>query len=316
MKFIFLLMITLVGTVSTTKTNKELFMEKVDTAYENYVYQEVTTALYDMIIVEGVIGEQHTYGVYFYSESARHFYIRLKENNTIYTPPTNSRGDVEVVAFKLSKEKDYKIEMYDKGNRLQYPQIDLSLEAKTKTAFLSLDGIHTGEGKGISFVSLSKPFSLDIFILLMIFIIIISLFIILIYFKNKKGMFSKEKRMENVYSYREAMEQMLASMQSPNEIGEDDNLEFEVLEEERNFVQDEPVDVTERKIYKRYGRTEEEESGFDIAGHLLSMGLPYHYREANTDEKYQIMQELVKLRDNHDITYDDYLRETMELWKN
>src|SRR5690554_6376318 len=69
-----------------------------------------------------------------------------------------------------------------------------------------------------------------------------------------------------------------------------------------------------KSTYKWY-HYEEEVSDFDIKKHLAELNLVSDSSEASIEEKNKVMLALMRLRDQEKITYDDYLNEISELWK-
>src|SRR5690606_11966949 len=131
--------------------------------------------------------------------------------------------------------------------------------------------------------------------------------IIFIFFKRKKGVFSEEKRKDNVFNYREYLNDLVANQN--NETYQDDSIiipQDEVNEEQ----------VKPEKAYERQRFYEDEVDDFiDIEKVLREKGYKTDYKVASEEEKNQIMLELMKMRDLHEISQTQYREEIIKLWK-
>lgn len=314
MKLLIVIILSLLLGVTPLSESKDNYLSEIGKVYSEYSYQEYSNAYYDIIVVEGIINGKVNYGIFLFNDVANSYNVFLinTENNKLYYPKANSRGDVNVISLVLEKDVIYEVAIFNKDLIQQSTLFEFTMEPKT-VEMVKASSTHLGENKGttpISLKLLKQPFNIkaewvQLLIAIAIGIIGVCVFIIFYYKKRNKGMFALENRTENVFNFKEFIESNETVFSSQ-----------EIL---TNYDTTENIQINDdstKQTYKRYYRNVEDQySDFDIKGHLMSKNLPAEYYGLSENDKNKVMLELMSLKDNNDITIDDYLKETMKLWK-
>lgn len=289
------------------------FDQKVNDAYSEYVVTEHYNQNYGIKLVKGLLDGEVRYGFCFYSENSKEYYVRISYKNQTYQLPTDGRGDVQAVALNLKAGDTFSIIVYNSHNKSQEPFSDFkNIQIMTKTEFNALENKTIGLDKGARLTNLKSEINLDpdLWLYLAVLgIIVICTAIILIYYKRRQGLFSQEIRSQNVFNFREFISSNFEVPRTSSQVYEE--ADFEVIDE------DDEEEETGSFFEEHYSwaRDEEERTGFDIKGYLQNKGFITDYKILSEDEKNLIMLELMLLRDNKQITRDEYLEETAKLWK-
>ena len=232
--------------------------------------------------------------------------IKVSINNRQYDLQKTNRGDYNLPAIKYNG--DIVINIVNDNSTKPIAEIKhLSVDE-----FSSLHPeVIKGENQGLRFASFSgSGFSLrNVGTLSLIFggVIIIVSIIIFLFYKRRKGIFSEEKRADNVFNYREYVNEFASNQNQEiytnnNYIVPEEEIETEVLEPQ--------------KAYERQRFYEEEVEDFiDIEKVLKEKGFNTDYQNALEYEKNEIMMELMKMRDLKEISPTQYREETIKLWK-
>lgn len=312
MKILYLMLSLL--NLSTALINE--FDAQVETAYNEYIEVQTENPNYTIKLVTGVFDNQVRYGVFFTSEIAKEYHLKVFYKNRLYQLPETNRGDVNVVAIDFEEGEIFSIEIYDKQGHYQYGNEEFkNIKVIAKEEFTNYENLLIGNGMGSSITRLKSANNIKvktIFIGVLVFILLVCGIIIFIYYKKKRGLFNPDLKKENVFNFKEFL-----NSEIPTET--DDYIDVEVLESEtddqamtKEDNQDENGFIQNNYIWSHY---EEERSNFNIKSYLKDLGYITNYQLASEEEKNQIMLELMKLRDQRKITQDDYLEEISELWK-
>jgi len=308
-------------------TAKEQYTADVDKGYNCYSYIiDYENSYYNFIVVEGIVDDKITYGVFFFNDVSRNYYITLVNEQTGLRQlfPETARGDVYVLGFHLKEGSSYTILIRDKKSHEQHLPFKLSFGLKTEEEISS--SAKTGLSKGVSITTLEtaywfKPFKINLPALIISFFIalaIVSLIVIIYFYRRKKGVFQKKDKSDFDF------EKFVNSEEFDNFISKE--IEKPVLEikAENITVEDAREDETTvvikeeviEPVYKRYERdVESEHSDFNFTKYLEKEGLPTDYSQLDDETKNQITLRLMYLKDQNLITVDDYLKEISKLWK-
>lgn len=296
------------------------FVNQINSAYEEYaLVDEYTNSYYDLQLYVGKIEDKIYYGIYFKNKIPNQPYnLKLSYNNKIFALNKTPRGDVIEPAVDLNNISIFSLEIYDKNNYKNPIPKFTSVDTVDLAEFSSLENIIIGEGNGTNVQRLRADINIDT--KLFIYFILVSIllfcgFIILIFYKKKKGMFNADIKSANVFNFREFLKATKEDIDNEYEEAEDKP----IYEDSINDKYEEPVEeVKERVISQTYvwQHYEEEKSDFNFKEYLENLNLPSHYSTASIEDKNKVMLELMKLRDQNKITQDDYLDEISELWKN
>ena len=275
-----------------------------------------------MAVVEGIVDDEIVYGVFFFNDVSRSYYITLVNEKTKVRQimPETGRGDVYVLGFKIKPDSTYTFLIRDKAGHEQSLPFKLSFTQNWREVsnFWTL-------GKGVSMSSLETAYRfkilkvnwLALIISLLIAAAIVSLTIIIYFYRKKKGVFKKKD--ESDFDF----EKFIHSNEYDNFLSRE--IEKPIIEVDPDTITVEEVgengtpivakeDATQ--VYKRYERdVEAEYSEFNIKDYLEKEGFSSDYSQLSEEDKNQITLKLMYLKDKNLITVDDYLEEISKLWK-
>lgn len=309
-----LMMLSLLFVTNTFDANTIQFEEDISKAYEVYAeYIEFpnTSDSFYLKIVRGKVNDKWCYGVCFTNSFAKTYSIKIvDENNNVYSLPQDKRGDINAVAIEVNKV--YTINVYRDGEKISlYKKAELVPFEEEEFALTDSKKMIFGENKGTKFIELKsekQKVNSDMFYILVAFgaITLGCVIIIVAFAKMKKGMFSKEKRSEGVFNFKEFLSE---------DFNEEPKNEFDIIDIAPVEEKDEELN-SEREIYQKMFRYDDDEvSGFKIKEYLQDKGFVIDYKLASEEEKQKIMLELMKLKNDKKITEDEYLEEAYRLWK-
>lgn len=310
LKFCFVIFSLLFLTNIQYPNNNE-FDENVNKAYEEYAsYYEYTNDSFSLKIIRGKVNKKMLYGICFSNAYAKTYSIELVDTNEkVYLLPTDRRGDVLVVALE-EIDSNYTINVYEDDKLINLP-VKAILKPFDENDLKNTDitKVSIGENKGSALTHLSTKTNIPSTVWIlggMVLITIGCVIIILVYAKTKKGMFSKEKRSEGVFNFKEFLSE---------NFNEEPKSEFDIIDIAPVEEKDEEPN-SEREIYQKMFRYDDDEvSGFQIKEYLQDKGFVTDYKLASEEEKQKIMLELMKLKNDKKITEDEYLEEAYRLWK-
>ncbi len=308
-------------------TAKEQYKAAVEKGYYCYSYiVDYENSYYNFIVVEGIVDDKITYGVFFFNDVSRNYYITLVNEQTGLRQifPETRRGDVHVLGFHLKEDSSYTILIRDKKAHEQNLPFDLSFGLKTREEISS--AATAGLSKGVSIVDLEtaywfKPLKINLPALIISFFIalaVASLIVIVYFYRRKKGVFQKKDKLdfdfEKFVNSEEFDDFLSKEIEKPTlEIKAEDITVEEAREDGTIIVAKEEVT---KPVYKRYERdVEAEHSDFNFVKYLEKEGLPTDYTQLDDETKNQITLRLMYLKDQNLITVDDYLKEISKLWK-
>lgn len=318
MKILMIVILSFLLGVTPASESKEDYLNEVNKAYSEYSLQEYSNEYYDIVLIEGIIKGKVHQGIYFFNDVARSYDVFLinTENNRLYYPQTTSRGDIWAISLVLDKDTNYEVSVFNKDFIQQSTLFEFSMEPKTVEE-VKANATFVGQDNGTTSIGLKllkKPFNISTDLVQILIAVAIGLggicvFIIVYYKKSGKGMFAVEYKTESVFNFKEFIQ---SSNFDENIIGAQSTQE----KYQRSDSFQEIDNNRTKQTYKRYYRNIEEEfSGFDLKGHLISKDLPIEYSGLDSIEKNKVMLELMTLKNTNVITNDDYLKETMKLWK-
>lgn len=283
------------------------FNEEIDSGYEAYtiIKEEKYDNYYDLKIIQGVNDDKISFGIMLVNVNPQSHTIKVLMNNRQYVLPKTDRGDYNLPSIKYNSDIIISI---DNGKSIK-PVAEIS--HITPEQFMDGDNLITGDNQGLRMKALGGS-GIDLNrmgILTFIFggVIVITSIIIFIFYKRRKGIFAANKRNENVFDYREFVNQYVA------------NNSEEAIASGNYVVPEEEVkeqDLKPQKAYERQRFYEEEVEDFiDVEKILKEKGYNIDYQNALEFEKNDIMLELMKMRDFKDISQTQYQEEVIKLWK-
>ena len=329
MKIIFNLILAFFLSLTTPLASaKAEFEADINKGYNYYSYIiDYENSYYNLAIVEGIVDEEIVYGVFFFNDVSRSYYITLVNEDTRVRQmlPETSRGDVYVLGFKINSGSNYTFLIRDKYGHEQNLPFKLSFGTKTKEEIKTVSTI--GLGKGVETPKLETVYWFKILkvnwpaliVSLLIAVAIVSLMVIVYFYRKKKGVFKKKDKSE--FDFEQFIHSDSYDKFIPKEI-EKPIIEVEPIEitVEEVSLDGTPIAIVEEptaQVYKRYERdVEDEYSEFNITEYLEKEGFSTNYAQLNEEEKNQITLKLMYLKDKNLITVDDYLKEISKLWKN
>lgn len=296
----------LASTPSSESLNQ--FNSSINDGYQKYeVMEEKSNIYYTFKLIRGINNNKMYFGAFLFNEDSKSHKLAMIIDETQYSLPQTSRGDYVIPAMKL--EDDVIIRILDELNneRARYTINKITVEEfNNKTT-----GIINGLNKGLS--ETKSNLNLN-FMTLIVYIfggIIIVFGGILVYMIiAKKGLFNENKRKSEVFNFREYVEKMTGQ----NTMDENIVLSDEDINEVRNPQVEEEAQIVNMYPYQREYDDDDEE--VDVKKLLQNRGFNTDYQVLNENEKNMIMLELMKMRDLHEITREQYQKEIISLWKN
>jgi hypothetical protein len=286
------------------------FDDDVNQAYSEYqIYDEYSNSQYAIKTVYGLVNGEVRYGVCFFSMQAQDYYLVVEYQEETYYLPKNSRGDINAVAISFKTGETFTLRVFNQDGHLQPSSHFINIEVISKINFENLSNNIAGLNQGIKTTKLQLTdamSALAIFYFSMIGVFGVCVLVIIIFYWRKKGFFDPEA----LHDIKEPL--------------------FKIIQEDIESVIEQETESTPRSISdfdllastqkhtfenSHYGRDEEEYSGFDIQEHLRNLGFILDYSLQDETSKNNITIELIKLRNQKQITQDDYLEEMAKLWK-
>lgn len=294
MKILFLL--AAFFTIAFSDDHQNEFDDEVNRVYSTYrLIDDYENPYYAIKLVHGLVNDQMTYGVSFFSSQAKQYSLKISYQKQVYDLPGNSRGDINIVALNLKEGSTFSLIVFDYDEHIQSLARFQDIQVVSKTEFLSLSNPTTGLGEGMKPLKLRTIISwspLTIFYFAMLFVFLICALVLIVFYWQKKGFFEKTAD-ENI----DGKNTML------------DNL----TEEDSSLIQEPPLasSFDQKPVWEE----DEIPTVVNIKEHLSHLGLNTEYQIMTDAEKFQVMSELIKLRDQKLLSKDDYLMEVMLLWK-
>ncbi|MGD9886390.1 MAG: hypothetical protein AB7T03_00325 [Bacilli bacterium] len=294
MKILFLL--AAFFTIAFSDDHQNEFDDEVNRVYSTYrLVDDYENPYYAIKLVHGLVNDQMTYGVSFFSSQAKQYSLKMSYQNQVYDLPCNRRGDINIVALNLKEGSTFSLIVFDYDEHPQSLTRFQNINVISKTEFLTLSNPTTGLGEGMKPLKLRTILSwspLTIFYFAMLFVFLICALVLIIFYWQKKGFFEKTTD-ENIDSK---------------------NTMFDDLKEEDSPLIQEPI-LASSFDQKPVWEEEEIPTVVNVKEHLSLLGLNTNYQVMSDGEKFQVMSELIKLRDQKLLSKDDYLMEVMLLWK-
>ena len=294
MKILFLL--AAFFTIAFSDDHQNEFDDEVNRVYSTYrLVDDYENPYYAIKLVHGLVNDQMTYGVSFFSSQAKQYSLKMSYQNQVYDLPCNRRGDINIVALNLKEGSTFSLIVFDYDEHPQSLTRFQNINVISKTEFLTLSNPTTGLGEGMKPLKLRTILSwspLTIFYFAMLFVFLICALVLIIFYWQKKGFFEKTTD-ENIDSK---------------------NTMFDDLREEDSPLIQEPI-LASSFDQKPVWEEEEIPTVVNVKEHLSLLGLNTNYQVMSDGEKFQVMSELIKLRDQKLLSKDDYLMEVMLLWK-
>jgi hypothetical protein len=298
---------------------RKTYDEYQETAGEPEFYKEYPE--YTIKVVRGIMNNEVRYGLYFSSDNPGTYYADIRIGDQLYSLPKTARGDIIAVALDLKSNDVFSIAVFFKdGKPISLPQNSPFLNIRIVTAdeFRALDSVVAGEGLGTELTKLETGIGFDWMIFLYIAFACITvscIFVLIIFYRKHLGMFNDDVKSQNVFNFREFLN---STFEEEPQTYPEATVSAQNHEENADEPQGNMTSESERvhQVYHSWSRDDDDTSGFDIGNYLKSRGLSADYSTAKEEEKNLIMLELMKLRDSHTITQDDYYQEVGSLWKN
>ena len=277
------------------------FDTQVNSGYEVYsiVYEDKNT-FYDLKIVQGINNGNMNFGIVLYNVEAKTHSIQVISNGKKYLLPANDRGDYLAPAVKYTNDIEIQIINEQSINK------KISLEYFTPETYSS-DNLVTGNNEGIKTLRMSSSIGVSkmgIISLIFAGVIVICGLVIYAFYRRRKGIFSEQKRKENVFDFHEFYGQYAAN--------QNDDL---VLNKEGIVIPETDIDEETVPAYERQRDYDDEDVEIDVEAILQSKGYNTDYANALEIEKNDVMLELMRMRDDKEITQEQYRKETIKLWK-
>ena len=325
MKLLFLFLTFLITITPLTLSNDEIdqaeleFLDKVEKDYNSYlIYDTINQNEFNIIIVKGIYNNNSSYGLFFLSKESGNYHLVLETEGNSFV--LNKDG-IGYSAIAIKADIDYKISIYDKDNKkIDFEKIELK---KFNKEDLEENTLTPGLGRGTKFSVLSPnktrlPF-LPVLLVTLTSLITLVGCTLLVLFVLKKGFFNKEKRKEGVISMRDIYEAGTNDQNGDGIYFEDVEMnENQVDEEDEEDIKYPDTPSTVIPVINPNKRDDEEEVSSvisDVKGYLIDLGYITDYKSLSEEEKNKIMMELIKLKNDNQISMDDYYKETYELWK-
>lgn len=296
-----ILYLSLICILSLSAGNPPALQEFYEEVYKGYEYllqlndNTINTENYNLIVYAGLYQDEDYYSIYFSSNEPNQYDIALKYEGTdeYFYAKENARGDCLV--YFLPLEKNLVVDIQLDGTTTNSTVIKLVNFEEIERAQM-IQGL--GEGLESSIV-LHKQINPVVYTLSIVFsaVIVICIIVLSIVFTSKKGMFNKEKFNEEFKKEHQVREQIKEYIYEQNK----------VMEVEAEEVQEEG-----KEVYQKQDKYFEEER--DISELLRKKGFNTNYSELTTDEKNQVMLELMKMKNFNEITEAEYKSEAIKLW--
>ena len=92
------------------------FNDEIKDAYESYIeLYNLKTPNYELRVIQGIVNDSPSYGIYFFSEEANKYQLVLEsEDKDYYLKPYNKRGDIKALAIE-ELNKSYQLKIYSGG---------------------------------------------------------------------------------------------------------------------------------------------------------------------------------------------------------
>ncbi len=292
----------------------ETFNNEIKNGYEcYYVVDSFSNISYSFKVVLGTYQDEVTSSFILVSENPLEFYINIISNNEYYTIDSDERGDY--IAYALPLSKDMQILIVDEEGITRFSEsieyYNDAQEFKEKNLLLEI-----GENNGLTPTKLkgtNPNLSFTVLILVFVIIIFICLVVLFLFLIFKKGLFNSEKRKQGIPQYTRYY--TYNNNVNNNNVNNANKpyVEAEVVDEK---IVEENVDKPKNNhVYDRHGNYEED---IEIKGNIdeifAKKGLSRNYSSMTENEKNTIMLELMHLRDNKEISQEQYQQEIIKLW--
>lgn len=311
MKLILTFILMLLASTPSSE-NLDIFNKQINDGYEKYeVLQEKSNIYYTFKVVRGINNDKMSYGVFLFNLDAKSHRIVIGDGEKSYTLKTNSRGDYLIPAVALNK--DVRVYVVDENdNEREYIDV-LKIEVAN---FKNLSNLVDGLNEGLSLDKLKAKASMNLFSFLIYVFAGVSIFfggLIFYMFIAKKGVFSPVNRQDEVFNFREYV-QNLPSQEiyintSPEEV--ELNTEDEVVDTKPQ-VEDEEAPIINMYPYQREYDDDDE---INVKELLIKKGYSTDYQSLSEEDRNTIMLALMLMRDMGEISRNQYQKEIIELWK-
>lgn len=289
----FLQVIPLTEPLPSDEMIHDMFLDRVEDGYLCYA----TEWTYDdplgisIVVVKGIYNNMPCYGISFVSYN---YDIVLSNLDGYYTIINNDNRSASILAIKA--DMTYELLIYSKkGEIVELPNKVLL----KKFAASDINQANYIQGNN-NFKALEplKPYSFKMPFYMNLIIVFcsvtgLSLFGILLMFILKKGFFDRNKRKEGILDIKGILEG--DTLDTANEDFLHDVKEFQEIEKIEEEIKAAQIE--------------------DVKAYLQSLGFVTEYKILSEEEKNKIMLELMRLKDNQQISLNKYYEETSELWK-
>ncbi len=285
--------------------DKKQFIEEIENGYNAYYcYEAEETESYYLQYVIGDYDEMLGYSIYFEPKTDYSIEYHYKNSSKTYHPTVDYSGKSMTLFIVLNEE--ITIEIKTKG--VTTKSIDLEYY-NLEHYQIHFNKIYVkGNNEGFTPIYLesqkqqnhNRPEQVNdtVFILSIVFtaIIFLSIIIILVLAITKKGLFNNDKLNNEFKEEHEARDQIQ-----------------NIIKENPIYVESEEIIEEEKEVYQKSKQYEDEETR-DISLLLQEKGFNTNYKELDIILKNEIMLELMMLRNNNEITEQEYKNETIKLW--
>lgn len=299
------------------------FPEEINNAYDEYVLiEEYSNSYYDLKLYAGIYNNKVYYGILFENNYPGEYYLKLTIDERVYKLKQTSRKDIYAPFIDISKSEQFSIHIYNRQNQYQYGLTQFqNVKVINYQEFQEIENIQLGNGRGSKTASLISENALTEYISLFIAfgVIIFSCFaVIFVYYKKKKGMFNPDIKSNNVFNFKEFLQNSIEEETKYPEgevINHFEENKFDINDNDYRF-EDTKI-LEERLIHDSYiwQHYEEKKSDFNIKKYLEEQNYNTNYSSLSKEDKNNIMLVLMLLKAEKKITDDDYLDEISELWK-
>lgn len=279
----------------------------VDQGYTSYtIIDEYENTYFRIKIIQGIESNRVLFGVVLFNAQARSHEMQVVIDNQAYMIPKNTRGDYYAPAIQA--KGDVEIQVVDEIGNIRYRKEIVLLSEDDFTSAHS--NILTGQSQGIALTSLRRYTNISGLTLLAIIfgtITIISLGIIILMVILKRGIFHPDRQLNEVFQYRDFITS-LEKEEQQRDVVEQNNIQKKEEEKEETKI------INLYPYMREYDDEDDYEGQMDITKYLREKGYNTNYKQATVEEKNDIMLELMKMRDFHDITEEQYKKEVIKLW--
>lgn len=295
MKILILVLSLFIFPLNFTSRGTDFYLEKVNEAYSSYrVDVDEENENYKLSIITGICNDSFSYGVFFEPAKNSSLILVCKMNDEIYEFPTSSDKSIWIVAIKYDSEAT--IILYDTKTKTSSSK--LSIQSETYNNQFDYQGLSNGSEVS-SLKSMNDRFNTQVTLYIVCGVVVTICIIILLAFKaTHSGLFSKTRRTSSTFNMKDFLQSTPEEKDPYDPVSDVEVAPFVESSQEQS---DESI---KEEILKKTAKE-----------HLMDKGYVVDYSLLSEEEKDKVMLELMLLKNNGEITEEEYKKETIELWR-